>query len=176
MHSFKDYMFEKYDKSALMVLLPSDKKILEVQSHIPKGILVDKTTDDRAVVNGLQIDFHITLLYGVFGSQFFPKRGSLGKILDEYKDLSVNVSKMGMFEEKEQDRYALYLYGDNPELEELHVKLKGLFSIEHGFNEYVPHITLAYTTEPFVVSDFKPFAINIDRFVFSNEYGKYVTL
>lgn len=124
------------------------KQVRDIQIDIPRDILYDGE-DDIFVENGIQLQLHITLLYGVANDI------DISSIINKYPEINIEATDIDYFD---SENYTVAIVKHkSPELIKLHDELKGSIENKDSYAEYMPHTTIAYLKKgERISSDFKP--------------------
>jgi len=118
-------------------------QIKEIQKNIPKEKLYNKEDEKGWIENGLQQQFHITLLYGVEEDD----KEQITNIVKEYvgKGIGASTKAIEYFDKKEDGYSVAVIPIDGKQgLEALHKALKKDVKNKHSYPEYKAHVTIAY--------------------------------
>jgi len=125
------FKMAKYD-CMLGIKVPDEfsKKIINIGNQIDKNILDEE--------DGLEKDIHISLIYGV--NDIKNKVGDLIK-----KPIKIKTdSKISYFDNKDRNQSVAKIKVISKDLEKLHYFIRENFDNKQTFDEYNPHITIAY--------------------------------
>jgi 2'-5' RNA ligase len=129
----------EYDHSSIQTSdIPKELKqwIKKVQSNIPKEDLSDAESNEME--GGFPPSPHVTLAYGTDSATI----SDIQSVVDN-RQLIANIANVDYFtHSKEYDVAVLKL--ESPALQELHNDLNKEFGGKDEYNEYTPHITIAY--------------------------------
>ena len=109
------------------------------QAKIPTEDLYVEEAD-----TGLELDYHITVMFGLLYDQSFI---SILSILENYPELStidITFGIVSAFRRPDKPYDVLKIEIISPKLKTLHQLIKDFNSNEETFDEYNPHLTLAY--------------------------------
>lgn len=126
----------KYNSLQINVIIP----------HL-ESILYDNIKDEDLYINhdksidGLELESHVTLLHGIepeYDFEYVQEHVDLPDI----SELLLTIPAFGIFESKEYD--VLYFEIQCDMLNVLHYQLKNNIPNTYEFDQYKPHLTLAY--------------------------------
>lgn len=131
-------------------------QIRNMQSSIPSDILYDGE-DDIFVENGIQLQLHATLLYGV------DNETDISSIISKYPDIKIKATDIDYFD---SENYTVAIVKhESPELTKLHDELKANIENKDSYDTYTPHTTIAYLNKgERIAIDFKPVEWAITEF------------
>lgn len=129
--------------------------------------------DDLKEINDRELEFHITVLYGIIDKE---PNAALNILKDDFQNqaIEVRLGKVSKFYNDEQDVIKIDIDDYTGVLEELYFKFKKDLYNENKYPVYHPHITLAYVKpgmcEDIVGDDiFEGKEITLDIFKFSSQ-------
>lgn len=110
------------------------------KKYLTEEILYNKKKDNgRQTEFGLELDTHITVVYGICADSLELIKAAL----KDQKPIKATLGKVGFF--KHPDGYEpLIIKIDSEDLCTLHQKIKQSLCIETTFKEYKPHCTIGY--------------------------------
>lgn len=110
-------------------------QIRSMQSSIPSDMLYDGE-DDIFVENGIQLQLHVTLLYGV------DNNIDISNTISKYSEIKIKAIDVDYFD---SENYTVAIVKhESPELTKLHDELKANIENKDSYDEYTPHTTIAY--------------------------------
>lgn len=164
----------KYDYQSTQLDLPTAeaKKIKDFAQTIPN----DKLSIDKAEgVDGIEKDPHVTVVYGLNNNINVDQvKSAVGK----FKPVELKLGKTSIFENPKYDVLKVDVSGDS--LMELNKKIDSTLDVPgKKFNEYKPHITIAYLKkgEGAAYADnttFEGDTITLDKLTFSTNSGEKI--
>lgn len=132
------FNFPIYDYSSTQLNLP-----VEWCNTLLKYSVEHIKDDDLKEINDREIEFHVTLLYGIIDKQ--PDQ-VLNIIKNDFKNQAVEIKlgKVNKFRNDNQDVIKIDVNDYTGVLEEMYYKIKKSVYNESKYSIYHPHITLAY--------------------------------
>lgn len=155
---------------------PADYKSSSTQVNLPKD-LADKILsfgrrirDKNLADNGRETEPHITVKYGLLGSESDAVR----EILEGQGPIRATLGKVSLFENPDFDVVKVDV--ESPDLARLHEAIKAETPNTESFPEYQPHVTIAYVKKgkgrQFVGDKtFEGQKVEFDRVLFSGREG-----
>ena len=126
---------EKYEKGCLMISVKTPDFIKDIQNKLNDKDLYK--SDD--IEESLETDSHVTIVYG-FDNSIFLK--NIWKYLIPIKDIVMIPYNISIFENDNYD--VLKCDISTMQLKDIHNKLVKEFNIKQTYDEYKPHMTIAY--------------------------------
>ena len=126
---------DKYEKGCLMISVKTPEFIKEIQKKINEKDLYEG--DD--VEESIETDSHITIVYG-FSHDVFMK--DIEKDLIPIKDIVMIPYNISIFENDKYD--VLKCDISTMQLKNIHDELVKRFKIKETYDNYHPHMTIAY--------------------------------
>jgi 2'-5' RNA ligase len=129
----------KYDYSSVQINLPDHlaNKIVEWGKKIPDN---DIFRDPNNPSFGREDEIHVTVLYGIHSKS--PRETK--SILHNVHPFTVELKNVSLFSDKEKPFDVVKIGVESPDLHKLNTKLKNELDYTSNYNEYIPHVTIAY--------------------------------
>lgn len=170
----KELQEQKFDYGSTQLDLTGQvaEDVTEFAKSLPENILVKEEAD-----GGRETEPHITVLYGLDTTNEAQVRG----LVQEAKPIEVELGEVSQFDTNE-DYDVLKVDVVSDQLSELNAKLdKVLATPGKTFDEYQPHVTIAYVKKgegQKYVGDtrFKGQKITLDNLTFSTKDGKRINI
>jgi len=167
MIGFKNYRKENFDYACILSKITDTKltKALKHMQKLHKGIATN-SQDTDTIKNGLSVDPHITIFYGLYDS---VDKNKLNEIIGYNKNLKLTCKNINWFSLDTHD--VLHFECESDSLSKLHYQLSQ-FPNGNTFPMYKPHITIAHIKKDYkiryalnrMIQDCEmPFDINIDN-------------
>lgn len=144
------------------------KQIRSVQITIPRDILYDGE-DDIFVEDGIQLQLHITLLYGI------DNNIDISSIISKYPEINIKAVDIDYFD---SENYTVAIVKhESAELTKLYDELKANIENKDIYDEYTPHTTIVYLKKgERINTDFKPVEWVINEFEIVKTDGSMETI
>jgi hypothetical protein len=125
---------------------------------------------------GKETDIHCTVLYGLHDA---TPSSELKEYFSGVKPFKVNLGKISYFENKDFD--VMKIDVDSDELRHINSDIKANFDNTQTYDEYNPHVTIAYIKKGYDRSNIDEYAFSgesfeIDSIEFSSKSGKKYTI
>lgn len=158
--------------SCLMAMISEDQT--DPLKKFQKTIKEDHLHEEEGEEYGLQSDFHVTVLYGIHETS--PK--STFDLLQGESEFFVSLGDVTLFENENYD--VLKIDVTSGELRRLNLEVRKSVEYTSKFNDYKPHITLAYLKKGkgslYLSSIFRGTKMRVGEMVFSASGGKKTSL
>ena len=166
------------DYACIMLEYDMPEFVKELQKSIPEEELYLGKTEKEKDDYGIENKAHITLVYGLDNKVEFKDLKQYLSPLNDYKTILVNISTFS-----NDDFDVLKVGAKCPKAAESNKEIMENFDVHTDFDEYIPHMTIAYLKKGFVnkytkdmlnkIDTIKPFGFNYSYFKDGEDKNEY---
>lgn len=166
------------DYACIMLEYDMPEFVKELQKSIPEEELYLGKTEKEKDDYGIENKAHITLVYGLDNKVEFKDLKQYLSPLNDYKTILVNISTFS-----NDDFDVLKVGAKCPKAAESNKEIMENFDVHTDFDEYIPHMTIAYLKKGFAnkytknmlnkIDTIKPFGFNYSYFKDGEDKHEY---
>lgn len=166
------------DYACIMLEYDMPEFVKELQKSIPEEELYLGKTEKENDDYGIENKAHITLVYGLDNKVEFKDLKQYLSPLNDYKTILVNISTFS-----NDDFDVLKVGAKCPKAAESNKEIMENFDVHTDFDEYIPHMTIAYLKKGFAnkytkdmlnkIDTIKPFGFNYSYFKDDEDKNEY---
>ena len=118
-----------------------DSRFWDAQRLLDARYIYEEHPHKKNLANGLEVEPHITLLYGLENESDFEP---IKKILAECAPIKFEIGRISAFRNEDKPYDVMVVEILSKDLQDLHWKIRNEFAVTNDFPKYKPHMTLGY--------------------------------